>query len=102
MTSLRVGRFAGGATLEIRLLPRSSRPGAGGVRDGALELRVSAPPVEGKANDAARKLLARLLGVSPSKIRLQRGARSRNKVFAVEGLSPEDVLERAANIANRA
>ena len=94
MTGLRVRPFSGGATVEVRLRPRSSRPGIAGVREGVLQLRVGAPPVEGKANDAAGKLLAAILDVPPSRVRLKSGARNRRKVFMIEGEKPDTVLRR--------
>jgi uncharacterized protein YggU (UPF0235/DUF167 family) len=62
-----------------------------GVREGALVLRVNAPPLEGKANEEARKLLAAVLGLSRSRIRLAAGARSRNKVFHIDGIEPGEL-----------
>jgi len=64
--------------------------------EGALVLRVNAPPLEGKANEEARKLLAEVLGLSRSRLRLAAGARSRNKVFHVAGVKPEDLRRRVA------
>jgi uncharacterized protein (TIGR00251 family) len=86
----------GAVLIPVRLRPRASRRGAGGVREGALELRVTAPPVEGEANAAARELLAELLGVPRARVSLQRGDKSRSKLFRVEGLTPAAVLERLA------
>ncbi len=76
----------------MRLRPRASRAGVGGVREGALELRVSAPPVEGEANAAARELLAEVLEVSRARVALHGGEKSRRKVFRVEGLDPAAAL----------
>jgi hypothetical protein len=92
--SLRVTAVPGGVLIDVRLRPRASRAGVGGVREGALELRVCAPPVEGEANAAARELLAEALGVSRACIALHGGDKSRRKVFRVEGLDPAEVLRR--------
>jgi uncharacterized protein (TIGR00251 family) len=94
VSSLRIGETGEGATVEVRLQPRSSRQGIGGMHEGALRLKVHAPPAEGRANDAARGLLAGLLGVSPSAVRLKSGARSRSKVFLVTGLAPAELRRR--------
>ena len=94
MTGIRMTPVPGGVLIDVRLRPRASRPGTGGVRDGALELRVCAPPVEGEANAAARELLAELLGVSRARVALHGGEKSRRKVFRVEGLDPASVLAR--------
>ena len=75
------------ATIDVRLTPRASRNEIRGYRDGALICRVTAPPVDDRANDALRKLVAKRLGVAPSRVRIERGARGRDKVLSVEGLS---------------
>jgi len=102
MDDLRITAVPGGVLIDVRLRPRASRAGAGGVRDGALELRVCAPPVEGEANAAARELLAEFLGVSRSRVALQGGEKSRRKVFRVEGLNPAGVLAKIAGAGNSA
>ena len=57
-------------------------------------VKVTAPPVEGAANKAAIKLLAKELGVRPANLSLVRGGRSRRKVIAIEGLTEEEVRRR--------
>jgi hypothetical protein len=59
-----------------------------------LRVRVTAPPVEGRANDALLRLLARALDVPVSRLRIVRGQTQRNKVVAVEGLSADEVHAR--------
>jgi len=77
------------ATIAVRLRPGAGRDELLGLRDGVLQARVSAPPVDGRANDALRKLIAKHLRVAPSRVTLVRGERSRDKLVAVEGLSAE-------------
>jgi uncharacterized protein (TIGR00251 family) len=91
---LRVTAAPEGSLLDVRLRPRASRPGVAGVSDGALELRVCAPPVDGEANAAARELLAELLDVPRSRVSLRSGEKSRRKVFLVAGLAPDAVRAR--------
>ena len=86
METVRVSPIPGGVLVDVRLRPRASRAGVGGVREGALELSVNAPPVEGEANAAARELLAEVLAVSRARVALHAGGKSRRKVFRVEGL----------------
>jgi uncharacterized protein (TIGR00251 family) len=75
------------ATLPVRLQPRASREGIVGLReDGVLVARVSAPPVDGRANEALCRLVARHLGVAPSRVSVVRGDKSRDKLLRVEGL----------------
>lgn len=84
----------------IRAKPRASRSAVIGVRaDGALEVQLAAPPVDGAANDALVRLLARdVLGVAPSRVTLVRGERGRDKLVAVSGLSVEEVRDRIASV----
>ena len=96
MDGLRITPVPGGILIDVRLRPRASRAGLGGVREGALELRVCAPPVEGEANAAARELLAEILGVSRARVALHAGEKSRHKVFRVEGLDRAAALARIA------
>jgi len=72
--------------LRVRVQPRARRTEIAGERQGALLVRVTAPPVGGRANEAACKLLAGRLGVSPSRVAVVRGASSRDKLIRVEGL----------------
>jgi hypothetical protein len=86
-----------GVTLRVRVQPRASREALGGERDGALVVRLTAPPVEGRANEALARLLGRALGVPPSAVRVVRGAAGRDKRVAVAGVSAAAALERLAS-----
>ena len=74
--------------LSVRLQPRARRNEIVGERGGAIVIRVTAPPVDGKANDAVCRLLARTAGVPPKTAELVRGAASRDKVVRLPGLNP--------------
>jgi uncharacterized protein len=74
------------ARIAVRVQPRSSKNEIAGERDGALIVRVTAPPVEGKANDAVRKLLAKRLGIAPGRVRVVRGASGRDKLVEIDGM----------------
>ncbi|MEX2047583.1 MAG: DUF167 domain-containing protein [Chloroflexota bacterium] len=67
----------------IRVTPRASSTVVAGERNGALLVRVTAPPLEGRANDAVVELLAETLGVPRSAIRVERGAAARTKRVSV-------------------
>jgi len=83
------------ADLTVRLTPRGGRDALTGVRaDGVILARVSAPPVDGKANAALCRLLAKALGVAPSRVSVVRGAGAREKVVRVDGLDAADAHER--------
>ena len=75
------------ARLRVRVQPRAAANEIGDVRDGALVVRVTAPPAEGRANEAVRKLVARRLSVGVSRVEIVRGAGARDKVLRVEGVS---------------
>jgi uncharacterized protein (TIGR00251 family) len=75
--------------IEVRLQPRAHRNELIGMRDGVLLARVSAAPVEGKANRALCKLIAKRIGVAPSKVSVVRGERSRDKLVRVEGVDSD-------------
>ena len=68
-----------------------------GERDGAVLIRIAAPPVDGKANAALIAFVAKTVGVPKGAVTIVRGETSRNKVIRVEGQSPADV--RAALLA---
>jgi uncharacterized protein len=82
------------ALLAVRVQARASRDEIAGWQGDALRVRVRAAPVDGLANRAVAMLLATAAGVSPSTVALVRGARSRDKLFRVAGLSRADLLIR--------
>ena len=73
--------------LDVRVIPRAKRTEIAGRRGGALLVRLAAPPVDGAANDALRAFLAERLGVPQRQIAIVRGATSRDKTVAIEGVS---------------
>jgi len=83
-----------GLTLRVRVQPRASKDALGGEREGALVVRLTAPPVEGAANEALARFLGRTLGVAPSAVRVVSGASGRNKVVSVTGLDAAAARER--------
>jgi uncharacterized protein YggU (UPF0235/DUF167 family) len=80
--------------LQVRVQPRSGRNEIAGERYGRLLLRVSAAPVDGKANDAVRRLLAKRLGVAPGRVAVARGQSGRDKLIDVEGIEDAELLRR--------
>jgi hypothetical protein len=85
MTALRVRREDGAITFEARVAPRASRDRVIGVQDGVLKVALTAPPVDGAANEALRKLLAKTFGVSKSAVEILRGERGRTKLLRIRG-----------------
>jgi uncharacterized protein (TIGR00251 family) len=88
------------AELRIRLQPRARRDEVVGERAGAIVVRVTAPPVDGRANAALCALVARAAGVPPSRVSVVRGQTSRDKVLRVEGVGGDAV--RSALLGPRA
>jgi uncharacterized protein (TIGR00251 family) len=72
--------------LNVRLQPRARKDEVVGERDGRIVIRVTAPPVDGKANDALCRLIAKAANVAPSRVAVVRGHTGRNKVVRVEGV----------------
>ncbi len=95
--SVSVRETGAGAVFHVRVVPRASRSGIAGVQNDALKLRITAPPVEGKANDECIRLLAEVLGVKKGQVTIIAGHASRTKTVAVEGLNAEQVASRIAH-----
>jgi uncharacterized protein (TIGR00251 family) len=72
-----------GIVLRVLVQPRSSRSELAGIQQGALKLRLTAPPVEGAANEECLRVLAKLLEVPPSRLRLIKGHKSRRKAILI-------------------
>jgi uncharacterized protein len=81
-------------TFAVRLQPRARRDEVVGERDGVVVIRVTAPPVDGKANEALCRLIAKKAGVARSRVEIVRGHSAREKVIRVEGV--DDAALRAA------
>jgi uncharacterized protein (TIGR00251 family) len=78
----------------VRLTPRAGRDAVDGVVDGVLRVRVTAPPVDGAANDALLRLLATDLRIPKRDVRLVSGESARQKVVAVDDLQAEAIVAR--------
>jgi uncharacterized protein (TIGR00251 family) len=79
------------AEIEVRVIPRARRDEVGGERGGRLLIRLTAPPVDGAANAALCRLVARRAGVPPRRVTIVRGQTSRDKVVRVEGLTAAEL-----------
>ena len=92
--TLIVTESVAGVTLSLRVVPRAKRSAIDGVVEGALRLRIAAPPVEGAANKAVIAYLAAMLGVPKRDINLLSGGQSRQKGFRINGLNAAQVRQR--------
>jgi uncharacterized protein (TIGR00251 family) len=90
--AIEVIQKVGGVSFRVRVQPRASRDSVGGEWDGALRVRLTAPPVDSKANEALCRLLAKYLKVPAGAVRLLSGERSRTKRVEVVGVTAEQVL----------
>ena len=86
--------MAESALLVIRLTPRAGRDEVVGWQGDELRVRLRAPPVEGRANDALLRFIASRLDVPPSSVTLVSGATARVKRLRVEGLSQPKLEQR--------
>lgn len=94
MTVLRVEERGGDLSFRVRATPRARASALAGVDDeGVLRVRVAAPPVEGKANDALCAFLAGSLGIRASAVRIASGEGSRYKIVVVTGVSRERLTD---------
>jgi len=84
----------GDVLVRVRLQPRARGDEIVGERAGALLVRVNAPPLEGRANDALCRLLAKVAGVAPGRASVVRGASARDKVVRLEGVDASAVGRR--------
>ncbi|MDR2386392.1 MAG: DUF167 domain-containing protein [Deltaproteobacteria bacterium] len=80
--------------LRVKLNPRSSRDRLVGRLGDLLKVNLTSPPVDGQANQALIKFLAKILKLAPSSLSLAQGASSRDKLIVVNGLSPEELWAR--------
>lgn len=72
--------------IEVKVDPRSSRKGVSGIMDNILKVKLTAPPVEGEANEQLIEVISELTGVRKSDIRIVRGLSSRRKVVEIRGV----------------
>jgi uncharacterized protein len=84
------------ARVAVKLQPRGRADELLGFADDVLRARVSAPPVDGRANKALCRLIAERAGVAPSRVTVVRGAKSREKLVEVRGVDPEVLAARLA------
>ena len=83
-----------GATFAVQLHPRARKNAITGELGDAIKLSLTAPPVEGRANEACIKFLANLLKVPRSSITIASGQSKRRKVIRVSGISADEVQKR--------
>jgi uncharacterized protein (TIGR00251 family) len=90
-----------GCVLAVRVQPGARKAGVKGEQAGALKLAVTAPPEDGRANEAVVELLAELLGVKRRQVELVAGATSRNKKLRIREVSSTKLRERLNEILTK-
>jgi uncharacterized protein YggU (UPF0235/DUF167 family) len=80
--------------LKVRVTPGAKETAVGEWQGDILRLKVREKPQQGRANDAVIRLLAKSLGVPQSSVMLVRGAAAREKAFAIEGLTDDEIKRR--------
>ena len=83
-----------GATFSVKVHPRAKKNAITGEAGDAFKVALTAPPVEGRANEACIRFLAEVLGVPRSSVTIAAGETSRQKLIRVAGLSAEEVRRR--------
>ena len=86
------------ARLELHVTPGAGADAITRTADGAVRVRVTRHAANGEANRAALRLLARALGVAPSRLAIEAGARGRHKRVSVEGIDPDELTRRLRGI----
>ena len=81
-------------TLTLHIQPGAKRTEVSGLHGDALKIRLAAPPIEGRANEALLKFIAESFGVPLRQVELKQGGQSRHKVVAITGskVEPESLL----------
>ena len=87
---------SGGVSFAVKVHPRAKRDGISGAIGNALKIDLTAPPVEGKANEAVTSFFSRLLKVPRSSVTIASGKTNRMKVIHVAGITAEQLRQRLA------
>lgn len=98
--SIKIKEHEDGITIECRVTPRAKRSRIKGVREGAIEIALNAPPVDGKANEALIEFLSEILSVPKSKLTIEKGLTSRLKTVSARGCSKDDIEVQLAKTVN--
>ena len=89
--SNRIQQDKEGVTLWVKVVPRSSKNGVSGVIDGAVKINLTAPPVDGAANEVLQETLAKLCGLRKSEVTILSGHTARQKRVLLHGAKLEQV-----------
>jgi len=91
---LQIRQTPDGLVIQLHIQPRAKRSEISGVFNGALKVKITAPPVDDAANRAIIEFMSSRLGISKSKLSILSGSRSRDKILQIKSLSREDFQKR--------
>ncbi|RMF89594.1 MAG: YggU family protein [Nitrospinota bacterium] len=95
---LRIEETPDGIVFVVRVQPRAKKNELVGILEDALKIRLTAPPVEGAANELCRKFLAKTLDIPPSHVSLLSGLHSRQKRVCIRGMRKAEFLQRLKSL----
>jgi uncharacterized protein (TIGR00251 family) len=96
-----VRQEGGASSFRVHLQPKASREGIVGETEGILKVRVSAPPVEGRANEACLRLLAKALDISISRLSIAAGQHARVKTIHITASSADAIRSKLIGLLER-
>jgi uncharacterized protein (TIGR00251 family) len=94
IAELKVNETGSGLVVRLHVLPRAKRCEIAGIYNGALKVKVTAPPVDDAANRSVIEFFSALLGLPKSNLQILAGGKSRDKVLQVRGISLADLMAR--------
>jgi len=89
------------ATLSVHVLPRSSKEEVADFSEGSARIRLTAPPLDNRANEALVLFLSRTLGIPRRQVELVTGLRGRRKIVRIQGFTQEELFRRLARVSQR-
>lgn len=89
-----------GVSIQVRVVPRAARTELAGIEQGTLKIRISAPPIGGRANGEVVSFLAKVIGISPSQIAIASGEKSRNKRVEIRNITALELQKRLYEAEN--
>jgi uncharacterized protein len=93
-----IKEFKKGLTFQVQVVPRASRAEIAGIQEGALKIKITALPVDGAANEACIKLLAKTFALRKSQMEIFIGAKSRKKTVLVKDISRVELEIKMNNV----
>ena len=91
-----------GIQFAAAIQPRASQNKILGIHNHCLKIKLTSPPVDGAANQACIKFLAKAFGISPSRVSIVKGETRKNKTIQFEGMDPETFMNTLASLIPKA